>query len=314
MPNPPIALLARNPASGSQWLQSLSAALAGEELVPFSSLTPKQRQAVEIAIVADPDPAEVAQLLGLVWIQSLWAGVERLVNELGENAPPIVRLKDPELARTMAEAVLAWTYYLHRDMPHYYAQQQQAIWTQRPYVHPKDMTVGLLGLGALGSAAAHRLRGAGFGVAGWSRTTKADAGFRTFSGSEGLSSVLAMSDVVVCLLPLTADTRGLIDSSRLSEMKAGAALINFGRGPVVPADELIKALDSGHVSHAVLDVFDEEPLPATSGLWSHPKVTVLPHISAPTNRETATRIVADNIRSYRETGAIPGPVDRELGY
>ncbi|MFF2322245.1 2-hydroxyacid dehydrogenase [Agrobacterium sp. NPDC058088] len=314
MPSP-IAFVSRmNAEAEAVWKQALRAAMPQEDILSFSELTNEQRRVVDFAIVANPDPADIAALPGLTWIHSLWAGVERLVLELGEKAPSIVRLKDPELSRVMAEAVLAWTYYLQRDMPSYRENQQKAIWQELDYRHPGEMTIGLLGLGALGTAAAERLLHAGFNVAGWSRSEKVIAGVETLKGDDGLQTLLEKSDILVCLVPLTDATRGLLNASRLALMKEGAALINFARGPVVVADDLIAALDSGRLSHAVLDVFQQEPLPTASPFWQHPKVTVLPHISAPTSRESSARIVAGNVRAWRETGRLPETVDMTRGY
>lgn len=310
----PVAFLTRDHTAVSDWCKTLSASMPDETVVPFADLTAADKAAVEIAIVADPDPAEVAELHGLVWIHSLWAGVERLVSELGPAAPPLVRLVDPELARTMAEAVIAWTYYLQRDMPAYRRQQEQGVWEQRAYRHPRDITIGLLGLGALGAAAAARLIGAGFRVKGWSRSPKTIDGMETHSGEATLDAMLSTSDIVVCLVPLTNGTRGLMNARRLAAMKPGASLINFSRGPVVVAEDLIAALDADHLSHVVLDVFDVEPLPEASLFWSHPKVTVLPHVSAPTDRVTAGAIVAANIRAYRATGTVPATIVAARGY
>ncbi|THV12525.1 2-hydroxyacid dehydrogenase [Rhizobium rhizophilum] len=310
----PIAFIARDRETTSAWCDALSSSMPGETIVPFADLTACEKAEVQIAIVANPDPAELAELHGLAWIQSLWAGVERLLTEMGPAAPPIVRLVDPELARTMAEAVLAWTYYLQREMPAYRQQQEQGVWKQRAYKHPRDITIGLLGLGTLGAAAAERLTGAGFCVKGWSRSPKTLQEPETYFGEAALDAVLSSSDIVVCLVPLTFETRGLINARRLAAMKRGANLINFSRGAVVVAEDLITALDSEHLSHAVLDVFDVEPLPGTSPLWSHPKVTVLPHISAPTDPDTAAAIVAANIRAYRRDGIVPATISATRGY
>lgn len=311
----PIALVTRiDDASEQEWRALIADLLPEESILRFRDMSDAERKAAEIAIVANPDPAHVAELSGLSWIHSLWAGVERLVAELGTGAPPIVRLVDPELSRVMAEAVLAWTLYLHRDMPTYARQQRDRVWIQHPYRHPSRLTVGILGLGALGMAAAGHLRQAGFAVKGWSRSPKKADDIECLSGDEGLATLLGDSDIVVCLMPLTNETRGFLDKARFAAMKDGAALINFARGAIVVDADLIASLDAGHLSHAVLDVFHEEPLPPASPFWHHPKVTVLPHISAPTDRHTAAAIVAANIRAYRVTGQLPQTVDIRRGY
>jgi len=311
----PIALVTRIDRSDElAWAALLAKLLPESEILPFHAMDDEQRDAAEIAIVANPDPRDVAALPNLAWIHSLWAGVERLVAELGEAAPAIVRLEDPELGRVMAEAVLAWTYYLQRDMPAYRRQQHTATWRQHAYRRPGDLTVGILGMGLLGKAAAGRLNGAGFRVSGWARSPQPVEGVDMMDGPDGLDRLLRTSDIVVSLLPLTHETRGLIDAGRLATMKAGAQLINFSRGQIIVDGDLLAALDAGHIAHAVLDVFETEPLPPTSPYWQHDSVTVLPHISAPTDRNTAARIVADNIKHYYATGSLPTAIDIRRGY
>ncbi|MCJ2133419.1 glyoxylate/hydroxypyruvate reductase A [Methylobacterium sp. J-026] len=309
-----VALIGcKGPAQESEYRQILAAAMPEERLVPFRVMDAGERAAARVAIVANPDPAEVAALPGLVWVQSLWAGVEKLVGAF-DRPLPIVRLVDREMARTMAEAVLAWTYYLQRDMPAYARQQSERVWRSHAYRKPVDVTIGLLGLGALGSEAAARLLDAGFPVIGWSRSPKAVARVETYHGADGLPAMLGRCDILVCLVPLTTETRGLVNAARLAALKPGAALINFARGPIVVTGDLIAALDGGRLAHAVLDVFDVEPLPADSALWSHPGVTVLPHVSGPTDMASAAATVAANLRSYRKTGAPPQGVDAARGY
>jgi glyoxylate/hydroxypyruvate reductase A len=314
LPEPLVFLGRMDAAEEASWLDALRLAMPAETVTPFRALDADARRRAEIAIVANPDPADIAALSGLAFVHSLWAGVERLVGELGPDAPAIVRLVDPSMGRVMAEAVLAWTHYLQRDMPAYARQQRARTWAPLPYRKPESMIVGLLGLGALGAAAAARLLDAGFRVAGWSRSPKTFPGVETHTGDDGLSALLAKSEVIVCLLPLTAATRGLLDARRLAEMKPGAALINFGRGPIVIAADLLRALEDGRLSHAVLDVFDQEPLDPQSPFWARDDVTVLPHITAPTDYATAARVVAINVANYRATGDIPRRVDLERGY
>jgi glyoxylate/hydroxypyruvate reductase A len=296
------------------WLAALRQAMPGETIVPVGAMGEAQRRAVKVAIVANPDPQDLGALPGLCWIHSVWAGVERLVADLGETDLKIVRLVDPQLATTMAEAVLAWTLYLHRDMPAYARQQRDALWQPLPYRRPGARTVGLLGLGALGEAAAAVLRAAGFQVRGWSRQRKAIEGVECFAGVQELDLLLERSDILVCLLPLTPQTTGLLDAGRLARLPEGAQLINFARGPIVVEAALKDALAAGHLRHAVLDVFQREPLSDDAWEWRHPAVTVLPHISAPTDRETAAQIVAGNIRRWRASGVLPPTVDARTGY
>ena len=288
--------------------------MPSERVVAFEDLDASERSACEIAVVANPRIEDVLSMPKLKWVHSVWAGVERLVAELPANDVRIVRLVDPQLAKTMAEAVLAWTLYLHRDMPRYARQQAARQWIEHDYVRPELKTVSLLGLGALGAASVAKLVAAGFKVCGWSRTGKAIPGVDCHAGDEALPAMLARTDILVCLLPLTAHTRGILDADALGGLRKGAALVNFARGPIVDDAALRSALDDNRVSHAVLDVFDREPLPADAWQWAHSRVTVLPHVSAPTDRRTASAIVAANVRRYRESGLIPASVDRAAGY
>ncbi|MET1114404.1 MAG: glyoxylate/hydroxypyruvate reductase A [Comamonas sp.] len=296
------------------WHAALQAAMPAERVVLLESLGTEERKACEVAIVANPDPADLRTLPNLQWVHSVWAGVERLVADLQDSPVQIVRLVDPQLADTMAEAVLAWTLYLHRDMPRYARQQAQGQWLAHDYAPPRRKAVALLGLGELGLASAARLRAAGFEVSGWSRSRKAVADVQCFAGAAELPALLAGADILVCLLPLTPETEGMLGATALGQLRPGASLINFARGAIIDDQALRAALDAGHLNHAVLDVFREEPLPAGRWQWQHPQVTVLPHISAPTDRGTASAIVAANIFRFRQSGAMPAVVDKQRRY
>ncbi len=296
------------------WLKVLRDALASYQVVAFDQLDDEQRAGVEVAIVADPDPADLALLPDLKWVQSLWAGVERLMAELPVADFDIVRLTDPQLAADMGEAALAWTLYLHRDMPVYRTQQEAKIWQHHELPLPSERCVGVLGLGKLGTIAAKRLVANGFEVCGWSRSKAEIDGVETFAGPNGLNKVLTRSDILIVLVPLTEQTRGLLNEKSLSLLPKGAAVINFARGPVIDDQALLAHLDNGHLKHGVLDVFDVEPLPQDNPMWQHPKITVLPHISARTNYHTASVLAAGNITGFFETGRMPVTVDKSLGY
>jgi glyoxylate/hydroxypyruvate reductase len=298
----------------NSWLKALALAMPAERIIDFSALDASQRSNCEIAIVANPDPDNIKQLPGLKWVHSVWAGVERMLQELDDPAFEIVRLVDPQLTTTMAEAALAWTFYLHRDMPRYAQQQQQCLWQPHPLIETSKRRIGVLGLGELGRAAATRLRDNGFTVSGWSRTPHQLSGISCYSAEKGLKVLLSSSDILLCLLPLTAQTRGLLNADTLSLLPAGASLINFARGPVIDEKALLKALNSGALAHAVLDVFNIEPLPSEHAFWTHTRVTVLPHISAPTSPQTASRIVAQHIQDYRAGKGLAQTVDPKKGY
>ena len=294
-------------------LGPVGAAGPGVVVRGVDDLDARARAAARVAIVSDPDPAALAALPALEWIQSLWAGVETLL--AGTDARvDVVRLVDPGLTRAMAEAALAWTLYLHRDMPRYLAQQRERVWTYHELVPAAERRVGVLGLGELGAASARALAAAGFDVAGWSRSAKSIEGIGTFSGEDGLGALLERSDVLVVLLPLTDATRGLLDGAALDRLPAGASIVNAARGPIVVEADLLERLDAGRIDHAVLDVFDIEPLPQDHPFWTHPRVTVMPHVAAPTPRRAAARVAAGAVHRWLATGERPPAVDRRRGY
>lgn len=300
-----------SPESKEAWLTHLQAALPEVEIVAYDDVSVPTN--TEVAIVANPNAKLLANMQNLKWVQSLWAGVETLVNTLPQDID-IVRMTDPQLAKTMAEAVLTMTLFLHRDLPRYAAQQSAGIWKQHAVKLPQDRRVGVLGLGALGQDACKMLSRQGFEVLGWSKRPKTIDQVKCFSGDDGLLDLLKAADIVVVLLPLTDETRGLLNAERLLQMKQGASVINFARAQIIETDALLEQLDKGHLNHAVLDVFATEPLPKDDRLWRGENITVLPHVSAPTNMQTASIIVANNIRSFFETKQVPPCVDRTHGY
>jgi glyoxylate/hydroxypyruvate reductase A len=296
------------------WLNKINPLLNDISIVPYEDLTNEQKLEIEVAIVANPDPKELLELKNLLWVQSLWAGVERLLTDLPQAEFGIVRMIDPNLSSTMAEAVLAWTLYLHRDMPKYLMQQKNKIWQQNKLIEPKERNVGLLGLGNLGRASVEKLCLNGFNVYGWSKKKTNIQGVKCFYGATGLQKMLKYTDILICLLPLTDDTDSLLNYENLGLLPRGASLINFSRGQIVDDNALLHYLESRHLKHAVLDVFNTEPLPKNSKLWDSPNITILPHISAPTNIGTASKIVVNHLLQYFETGRIPETVVRSRGY
>ncbi len=307
-------LLITDSEAQERWLSLLKNNLPNEKILLPYQVSADQIEEVEIAVVANLDLTILDRFPNIVWIQSLWAGIEHLISEQQLGHVRIVRFIDPQMAKTMAEATLAWTLYLHRNMPEYAKQQAQRQWKVLPCPLAEELRIGVLGAGELGLAAANTLKKASYTVSCWSRTAKQLTGIKGYIGSNGLESMLAETDILINLLPLTPLTHHLLNQDMLSTLPEGARLINFSRGPIIDDKALLNLLDRGHLAHAVLDVFKQEPLPVESPFWQHPKVTVLPHISAPTNKLSAARIVADNITGYRESGAIPDFVDTNRGY
>ena len=297
-----------------QWLKILKKKLPKERIVKFSNLKKSDYKKIDVAIVANPNPTEVKKLVNLKWIQSVWVGVEKLVESFKSERVKIVRLVDPEMNRTMSEAVLSWVLYLHRDMHFYQVQQNKRVWKEADYIKPSKKIVSIIGLGELGSASAAKLIENGFNVCGWSRGKKNIKKVKSFTGELGLKNMLKQTDILVCLIPLTRNTKYLLNYKMLSYLKKGSSIINFARGAIINAKDLVKHLNSGTIKHAVLDVFEQEPLPKTSILWKHKNVTVLPHISAHTDMYTASSIVCKNIKMYRLKNRIPKSVDMTRGY
>jgi glyoxylate/hydroxypyruvate reductase A len=297
-----------------QWVKVLKKKLKGVRVVKFSDLKKSEYSKVEVAVVANPNPSEVEKLVNLKWVQSIWVGVEKLVKTFKGRGVKIVRLVDPEMNRTMAEAVLSWVLYLHRDMYSYRVQQDKKAWIELDYIKPSKKVVSFIGLGELGKAAAKKLIENGFKVCGWSRSKKNIKEVKSFTGHSGLKKMLAQTDILVCLIPLTDKTKYLLNYKTLSFLKKGACVVNFARGAIINEKDLIKNLNSGKIKHAVLDVFEQEPLPRTSILWKHKSVTILPHISANTDFDSASDIVVKNLRLFKLKKKIPKFVDLQRGY
>ncbi len=292
-----------------RWLPLLERALPGDKF--FTEI----KSPIDIALVATPPAGTLEKLKGAKLIQSLWMGVEKLLADpaLPRNVP-LARLIDPGMVAAMSETVLAHTLDWHRRLYRYRQHQTEARWHRFRQYMSSDHTVGLLGLGELGSDAARKLLGLGFNVAGWSRRPKALQGVESFSGEKGLEDMLQKTNVLVCLLPLTPQTNGILNLENLGKIRKGGGLINLARGPHLVVPDLIAVLDSGRLAHAYLDVFDTEPLPADSPLWRHPGVTVTPHAAALTEPRTAVAKIAEQAERVRRGEAPRNLVDFSAGY
>jgi glyoxylate/hydroxypyruvate reductase len=295
------------------WWPALVAALPGEQLLRDADEA--QRAGIDVALVANPPVGALQGLPKLRFIQSLWAGVDRLL--LDESVPaevPLARMVDPAMSAAMAETALWAVIGLHRHTFRYAVQQRASQWQQHAQQRADEVAVLVLGLGQMGRTAAQAMARHGYRVSGWSTRPSVVEGVRTDSGEDALHTLLSNAHIVVNLLPLTPATRGLFNAATLAQMRHGASLVNLARGAHVIDADLIAALDRGHLQHAVLDVFATEPLPADHLFWRHDKVTALPHVAAQTDPRSAALIAAGNVRAFR-AGRVPANlVDRTRGY
>ena len=271
---------------------------------------------IEAAVVwIAHDMAELRRYPNLRLIISMGAGVDHLLRLPGPPpGVPVARLVDARLTQGMTEWVLLNVLRFHRQDPEYRALQTAAAWCELPAPDTAARRIGVLGLGALGTDATRRLVALGFPVLGWSRRAKALPDVETFHGAAGLDAMLARTDILVCLLPLTPETRGIINARTLLLLPRGAFLLNAARGGHLVQDDLLASLNSGHVAGAALDVFEPEPLPPQHPFWRHPKVVLTPHAASMTIPSSAAPQVVDNIRRARAGEALRNLVDTAAGY
>lgn len=242
------------------------------------------------------------------------AGVDSFVRHPKLPDVPLGKLEPSGGDPMMTEYVVMHVLRLHRDMPEYEKRQAAKEWHRVPIVRPEERRIGFLGYGMMAQAPAQILKQLGFPVSAWTRTAKPDAEVPVLHGPEQLELFLAQTDIAVCLLPLTAETEGILCSRTFAMMPPGAMLVNVGRGKHVVSADLIAALDAGLLSHAALDAHVPEPLPSESPLWSHPKITVMPHVARrPTVTQLVTEIAA-NIRSVEAGGPLLQEIDKSAGY
>ena len=241
-------------------------------------------------------------------VLNLWAGVERIVGN-PTLTQPLTRMVDPGLTEGMVEWVVGHTLRHHLGMDRHIVNPGH-VWDPTCPPLARERPVTILGMGALGSACADALRALNFPVTGWSRTEKPGQ----MHGEHGLRMALSSAQILITLLPKTPETENLLNAERLALLPKGAMILNPGRGPLIDDDAPLAALNSGHIGHATLDVFRVEPLPQDHPFWSHPKVTVTPHIAADTRASTSSRVVAENIRRGEAGEPFLHLVDRARGY
>lgn len=286
----------------------------------------------ELDITADiegTDPAKIDILLyepsgpvkdltpysGIPAIQSLWAGVETLLdNPTLPKSPALLRMVEPGLTEGMTDYCVGHVMRVHLGMDEQRAQQSRKEWLNVAPPLSRNRKVAILGLGALGVDLAQKLATLRFNVLGWSRNEKTIAGVKTFHGDQGLAGIIAQADIIIILVPLTPQTTGLFDAERLEALPDGAHIINVARGPIIEDDALLAALNSGKIASATLDVFNEEPLPQSHPYWEHPSVTITPHTASATRIQTAAKVIVEQIELFETGKPFINVVDRSRGY
>lgn len=266
-------------------------------------------------LIAWQAPAEfIAVLPRLKVLFSSGAGVDHVDFSAVPEHIPIVRMVEPGIIDGMVEYVSMAVLALHRDFFDYVAMQSTGTWDPLEVPPASTRRVGVMGMGVLGQAVLERLATYGFQLRGWNRSPRRMDGVEIFAGADQLEPFLAECDILICLLPLTAATTGILDRKVFSALPRGASVINVARGPHLVDEDLIEALDSGHLSRAILDVTEPEPLPPEHPFWRHPRVFVTPHVASMTQPETAAPILLDNIRRHQRGELLLGLIDRTRGY
>lgn len=269
---------------------------------------------IDMALCWKPPAGGLAKFPNLKVIFSLAAGVDHLLSDPDLPDVPIVRMVEPSLTAGVAEYVTLHVLRHHKDQRRFEEQQKARVWAE--YFAPPAWTrrVGILGMGEIGGEAARMLKAVGFDVAGWSRTQKDVEGVASYFGQDQLDGFLARTDILVCILPKTAETEDILNVGLFAKLPKGASLINAGRGDQLVEEDLLDALVSGQISEATLDVFRTEPLPQDHPFWAHPKITVTPHSGGDPFPGVAGGIVAENILRFRRGEPLPNLFDPKAGY
>jgi glyoxylate/hydroxypyruvate reductase A len=313
----PTVVFAGRPESREPYETHLRRAMAERDVALDLHMDPAgvPPEAVDYLIFAASGPVrDFAPYTRLRAILSLWAGVEAVLGLGPPHGVPLCRMIEPGLTLGMRDYVVGHVMRHHLDIDRYIGARPIADWEADYPPLARDRAVGVLGLGALGSECARALSGLGFRVLGWARSAKEIGGIEAHSGEAGLDAVLGRSEILVGLLPHTPATERLLDAGALARLPRGACIVNAGRGSLIDHEALLAALDRGHVGHATMDVFDEEPLPPDHPYWRHPRVTVTPHVASVTRPETASEAIVENIARDLRGEPLLGVVDRDRGY
>ena len=296
----------------NNWENRLKLFIPSVKLVPLLS---NEANEAEIALVWKAPLNRLSELQKLKGVISLGQGVDHI---LKDNCIPtnihVIRIVDPYMAKSMSHWVILSILNYIRDTQGYLNQEKKRIYKSRNEINFLSVKIGVYGIGAIGKVVAQDFNSLGFEVNGWSRTKKSIDGINCFEGEKGFNKLIAMSDIHVCLLPLTYSTINIFNGFAFKSMKKGSCFINAGRGEHVVEEDLIESCQSGQIAHAVLDVYRNEPLPAFHPFWKQDNITLWPHVAAETNPNTAAEQIAKAITCLNNNTIPPNTVDRKLGY
>lgn len=305
-------VIIRQDGKSASWKKAIAAQAKGIPIYDFEEDHP--REVVKMAIVWKHPEGSLSAYPNLGCIASFGAGVDFIFNDPGlPDEIPVTRVVDPVLATDMSEFVIARILGHLKNLQAYTLEHQQRIWNPKQYKRIRDVSVGIMGLGALGSALAKDLDALGFRTHAWvySQGTRE---IKTFTGQEGLQAFLQETDILVCLLPLTPETQGILNKDLFRQLRPSAYIINVARGGHLVDEDLLEMIDSGHLSGAALDVFHEEPLPENHPFWGHPLIAFTPHVASVSDPDSVIPQLLENYRRLCQGEPLINLVSREKGY
>ncbi|MFD1185721.1 2-hydroxyacid dehydrogenase [Pontibacter rugosus] len=301
----------------------------GKDLTPWLKVFKEKRPDLEVRTYSDNTPTQDVEF-AMAWnhplgvfknfpnlkcIASMGAGVDHVLRDPELPAGvAITKIIDTNLTKDMAEFILVLAMDYLRGISAYKVQQLQQNWQPIPYKRIEEVRVGVMGVGVLGMYVAQQLHKVGFRVSGWARTAKRSESINIYAGAEDLNAFLSVSDILVCLLPLTPDTANMLNKATLSKLPKDAFVINVARGEHVVEKDLLQLLDSGHLSGASLDVFRQEPLPENNSLWTHPKINITPHMASKTDPTSAVDQILENYDRLMHNKPLINTVSLQKGY
>jgi glyoxylate/hydroxypyruvate reductase len=309
-----MALVIRTgPARQGWWVDHMQSLLPEIECRSWDE--PGDPNEIEYAVVWKPPPGGLKRFANLRCIVSIGAGIDHVTDDPElPGGVPIIRTRSFDLSQRMREYVTLHVLRLHRRLPEIEAAQPLREWRQLINPPAYERKVGIMGLGNLGADCARTLAAVGFDVAGWARRPKAIEGVTCFAGPDQLRAFVERTEILVCLLPLTPETRGILNAELFRTLPEGASVINCARGAHLVDQDLLAALDAGRIAYATLDVFHQEPLPPDHPFWDHPKVLVTPHVASLIDPIAGGKAIADNLRRFIAGLPVPDLADLEQGY